>query len=66
MSIRYCSRCKESVPLTEWKLLTHSAPPSGMAWRHEGELRGYSPDPPIECGFVMQVPRIMESSDANT
>ena len=48
--MRYCSRCKTRVPLSEWTLRR-----DGNAWEHTGTMRGIvsNPDGDDEaCGFV--------------
>ena len=57
--LHYCPRCKESVPIMEWKLIV--AGNGNMLWEHEGEMRGvvsWDPEYPDDrsCGFRTPVP----------
>ena len=54
----FCSRCRASVPLHEWKLSS-----TAESWRHIGPLRDGpdffcdpNEDGSTECGWVLPIP----------
>ena len=60
--IRYCERCRETVPLSEWRPSWPEI--GGVTWHHVGEMRGViswdSESDDRSCGFAFH--RSLEES----